>query len=732
MTNFAKTVSLPFDTTGRTNAPKAPWVLVGGSYSGSLAAWTEITAPGTFWAYHASSAPVQAIENYWEYFQPIQQGMPKACSNDIISVITHVDTVLTTGTEAEKQALKTMFGLGTVVHDADFARTLTLPLDLWQVGISEFMVFCEALEGVPAGQVSPTSSGIGLAAALPNFASYIASTQGCSAPDCYDSYNANQFFYTNTQLDTDVIAGRQWQWMLCNEAFGFWQTGAPAGQDSLVSRVVTADYYQQQCNFYFPGVQFGLTEDAHNAKYMGWDVKGTTRVMFSSGEFDPWRSAGVSSEFRPGGPMVSTFDIPVFIVPGGVHTQDLSMPNITPEIAALQVLEVAQMKRWIGEFYTKANTTSSSVSSTISSTKTSSSGSSTRPTSTSATVTSSLSSSTIASNSTISSMMSSATFVSSSIRSSGQSQGTAPIVTKSSNSSNNHSPQTRAPYNNSTRSYTHISPMPSLLSSSFVVSKIVQPSNSLSISHSVLTTSIVPTAVQSSNILPSPYSLPTAVVTHSIQRIIPSAVSTVYATETYTIISCHPSATGCPATSTWITTHIISISTTVCAVTTFSTSASIQASSVAISTSTLVVAHPISSASQVPSPHTRSIASRAPSSGTLPKTISTRSQFNPSSKSIPLASDTGTISFTHRSRNSSSYNFPTASTPRASGTGSPRPVTTGSPYMGPQGAFPLPEQASHTTVPVQSSPLEFTGAAGRLEITALCLVGLGLLFVFIL
>lgn len=64
MTYFAENVVLPFDRSGKSNAPKAPWVLVGGSYSGALAAWTEISAPGTYWAYHASSAPVQAIEDY--------------------------------------------------------------------------------------------------------------------------------------------------------------------------------------------------------------------------------------------------------------------------------------------------------------------------------------------------------------------------------------------------------------------------------------------------------------------------------------------------------------------------------------------------------------------------------------------------------------------------------------------------------------------------------------------
>ena len=56
---------------------------MGGSYSGALSAWTESVAPGTFWAYLASSAPVEAISNYWAYFLPVQEGMPKNCSKDV-------------------------------------------------------------------------------------------------------------------------------------------------------------------------------------------------------------------------------------------------------------------------------------------------------------------------------------------------------------------------------------------------------------------------------------------------------------------------------------------------------------------------------------------------------------------------------------------------------------------------------------------------------------------------
>lgn len=118
--NFAKTVQLPFDTTGASNADKAPWIMVGGSYPGALSAWTASTAADTFYAYWASSAPVQAMD-YWEYFVPIQEGMAKNCSADVTLVVDHVDAIGFNGTKEQQKALQTMFGLGDVEHYDDFA-----------------------------------------------------------------------------------------------------------------------------------------------------------------------------------------------------------------------------------------------------------------------------------------------------------------------------------------------------------------------------------------------------------------------------------------------------------------------------------------------------------------------------------------------------------------------------------------------------------------------------------
>ena len=132
LTYFASKAHLPFASYASSNADAVPWVLMGGSYSGALSAWTESVAPGTFWAYHASSAPVESISDYWGYFLPVQEGMPANCSKDVSLVIDYMDGVLTNGTAQEVYSLKSMFGLQNVTHNDDFMAALENGPWLWQ------------------------------------------------------------------------------------------------------------------------------------------------------------------------------------------------------------------------------------------------------------------------------------------------------------------------------------------------------------------------------------------------------------------------------------------------------------------------------------------------------------------------------------------------------------------------------------------------------------------------
>lgn len=124
LTNFARTANLPFDPYHTSAAPSAPWLLSGGSYSGALTAWTAATAPGTFYAYTATSAVVETLADFWTYFEPVKQGMPQNCSTDVELVINYVDNVLKTGTPQAQTALKSMFGLGALQHNDDFGAAI--------------------------------------------------------------------------------------------------------------------------------------------------------------------------------------------------------------------------------------------------------------------------------------------------------------------------------------------------------------------------------------------------------------------------------------------------------------------------------------------------------------------------------------------------------------------------------------------------------------------------------
>lgn len=63
----------------------------------------------------------------------------------------------------------------------------------------------------------------------------------------------------------------------------------------------------------------------------------------------------MSSEFRPGGPLQSTEAAPLQIIPGGFHCSDLRVRNGAVNAGVQTVIdnEVAQIVKWVGEYYQK-------------------------------------------------------------------------------------------------------------------------------------------------------------------------------------------------------------------------------------------------------------------------------------------------------------------------------------------------------------------------------------------
>ncbi|KZT71725.1 hypothetical protein DAEQUDRAFT_95102 [Daedalea quercina L-15889] len=149
---FAYNVKLPMPGRDHVTPNEAPWILVGGSYSGALTAFTEVNKPDVFYAAWASSAVVESIVDYWGYLDIIRKHMPQNCSADVQAVVGHIDTVFTSGNDTAIDGIKDLFNMN-LTHLDDFASILQNLLWEWQslqplpdLSSRLFYQLCDSLE----------------------------------------------------------------------------------------------------------------------------------------------------------------------------------------------------------------------------------------------------------------------------------------------------------------------------------------------------------------------------------------------------------------------------------------------------------------------------------------------------------------------------------------------------------------------------------------------------------
>ncbi|KAH9858662.1 peptidase S28 [Lenzites betulinus] len=355
---FAKNVDLPMAGGDALKPGQAPWVLIGGSYSGALTSFTMVNKPNLFQAAYASSAVVESITDYWGYFEPIRQFMAPNCSADVQAVIAHIDEVFTFGSKQEINNIKAMFNMSALTHLDDAAGALRNNLWDWQ-SLSPssngglFFEFCDALEvknGVSAGP-----NGWGVEHALQAWAAHWTGgyyEQLCGDQDavsCLGTYNATQDVFTDVSIDN---ADRSWTWIVCNEV-GFYQEGAPLLHPTIVTRLVQPAYDERQCTYWFPEAFEHLGHlpvpnvAATNKAYNGWFVQ-ENHLFFANGHRDPWREAtlaadGTSFRSTPGQPLA---------ISDGFHCSDLSTTNgaVDATVLAVQKQGIQAITEWVKEW----------------------------------------------------------------------------------------------------------------------------------------------------------------------------------------------------------------------------------------------------------------------------------------------------------------------------------------------------------------------------------------------
>ncbi|KAJ1907121.1 hypothetical protein LPJ81_000954 [Coemansia sp. IMI 209127] len=287
----------------KTRKGNVPWVFVGGSFAGSLMAWTKQQYPESNAFVVASSAPMVVKDGYWEFDEMVAKRLP--CAHNLSLAMQQLDDELDNGDSKTFAAIKGRFGLEEIPSAGLFVSSLAIQVPLLmqaparQQTLEQINDFCANLSASSLAHVTRAFSKI----------HRIMPQVGCPKGD-----------------------DRSWFWQQCLE-LGMWQT-APLPADSthfnsrLRSRRLTAEYFRGQCAECFPTSQGRLADEKKQtfrafAQRALESLAGTIAAgdaLFTVGELDPWRYLTLDARS-------STLNSSrIIVIPGASHVEDLLGP----------------------------------------------------------------------------------------------------------------------------------------------------------------------------------------------------------------------------------------------------------------------------------------------------------------------------------------------------------------------------------------------------------------------
>ncbi|KAI9641177.1 hypothetical protein NHQ30_009977 [Ciborinia camelliae] len=131
---FARNIVFPGLEDKNLTAPHVAYIAYGGSYAGGFSAFLRKLYPDTFWGAISSSGVVEAITDYWQYFEPIRVYAEPKCIKNTQFITNSMDNIVI-GQEkntALVQELKTVWGLPNVTYTNDFMSVVMYGMWEWQ------------------------------------------------------------------------------------------------------------------------------------------------------------------------------------------------------------------------------------------------------------------------------------------------------------------------------------------------------------------------------------------------------------------------------------------------------------------------------------------------------------------------------------------------------------------------------------------------------------------------
>jgi len=281
-------------------ATNAPVVSFGCSYPGNLAAWFRLKFPTSTLASVASSAPVQATLDFFQYLDVVDKSLSyfagEKCDQQIQTATNIIQNLLQSS--SGRQKLQYMFNLcEPLLSDKDISTFMSNLMGNF-MGVVQY----NDENGNPVDISYLCSMMLNSSDALTAYiqiSNLFLKAQGAT---CMDVSYKNVI--QQLQDTSSVAAGvgmRQWTYQTCAE-FGYFQTTDSPSDQQPFGNLVPVSYYVDMCKDAF-GIEFDTAKRINetNIYYGGNELPkyGPTNILFVNGNVDSWHALSVTDTHSP-------------------------------------------------------------------------------------------------------------------------------------------------------------------------------------------------------------------------------------------------------------------------------------------------------------------------------------------------------------------------------------------------------------------------------------------------
>jgi len=281
-----------------------PWIALGGSYPGSLAAWYRLKYPHLVAGSVSTSAPLLAKADFFEYLEVVEAALDTStpgCVNVIKEAIRK--TQFLTAHRVGWQMLKKKYNLcsnfdGT--NSNDVTNLFEALIGNFE-GIVQYNKDNKAFEGakwqnITIDTVCDIMTDDKGGSEIEKLAKVNDLSLMMAGEKCLDhSYSSEVKSLQDNSWDSEAAnGGRQWTYQTCTE-FGWYQSSDLPGNPW--NNIIPVKFFENMCSDIFgPKFSMDLLEKGikeTNSEYGSLDIK-VTNVVFVHGSIDPWHAVGIT------------------------------------------------------------------------------------------------------------------------------------------------------------------------------------------------------------------------------------------------------------------------------------------------------------------------------------------------------------------------------------------------------------------------------------------------------